>query len=129
MEVREMNERTLANQAADARLMQRQMKRKADRQGGYYKSREAQLVFTDAKGERAPCDPSFVTPSRLTGAWLRREIGYAKEHYPEVVGAALELGLDRFDSFRDYMDGCDYEPWAEIEELEIDPALFAAVQA
>jgi len=104
----------------------RKCKRDGDREyrGSYLRPRELQVLACNNNGRVDRCEPIFNNVSKLTGKWLREQVRYIKEHYPDATLVGIDGGFDLFESFQDYLAGFDYEPCIEVWEVEVPKALF-----
>lgn len=107
--------------AEACRLEAAECKRQAQRvHRGFLRSREAMALATDSKGRVG--DPlDYSLPGRITGKWIREA---AKEAPRAASGLSIEGGVDWFESFRDMLDGCDYEPSVEVWAVDVPAHLF-----
>ena len=106
-------------------MVARLERRQADRNHrGYIKPRESELLACNTNGRTPRCEPVFFATSKVTGKWLREQVRAIKADDKDATSVSVDGGFDLFDSFRDYLDGCDYEPSVEVWEFDVPAHLF-----
>ena len=106
---------TLGEFVEQAKQLSRDVVRRAKRQhGGYIRPRELRLAAGDSDGNLIG-EPWYCNSSQLTQKFIKLVVLTD----PKAASFSIGAGADWYESFQAALEGWDYEPEVQFDEIEL----------